>query len=365
MESHEYYMQKALQWADSLGGQTAPNPKVGALIVKNQEIVGIGAHLKAGGPHAEVHALNMAGDQARGATLYVTLEPCSHFGKTPPCAAAVVEAGISKVVIATLDPNPLVAGRGVDILKKAGIEIEIGICEEKSVRMNEVFNKFITTGKPFVTLKTASTLDGKVATETGSSRWISGVESRLEVHQMRHDHQAILVGIGTVLEDNPELTTRLPYGGRNPVRIILDSKLRIPLDFKVITDGQAPTWIYTTEAASTEKRKALQERGISVFAISPGPTVDIKDMLKHLGQQQISSLFVEGGSQINGSFLRAKEIDKIMTFIAPKLVGGRTAPTSFGGEGIGLMDEAVQLTNVSFRQVGQDLRIDGYPQWKE
>ena len=365
MEKHKYYMEKALQWADSLGGQTAPNPKVGAVIVRNHEIVGIGAHLKAGGPHAEVHALRMAGDRANGATIYVTLEPCSHFGKTPPCAAAIVEAGISKVVIATLDPNPLVAGRGVEILKKAGIEVEVGICEEKSIRMNEVFNKFITARKPFVTLKTASTLDGKVATETGSSRWISGVESRLEVHQMRHDHQAILVGIGTVLEDNPELTTRLPHGGRNPVRVILDSKLRIPMDSKVVRDGQAPTWIYTTTEAPKEKMKALQEKGISVFAISSGPKVEIKDMLEHLGEQQISSLLVEGGSEINGSFLRAKEIDKITTFIAPKLVGGGTAPTSFGGEGIAFMDQAVQLTNVSFRQVGQDLRIDGYPQWKE
>ncbi|RKD24379.1 riboflavin biosynthesis protein RibD [Ammoniphilus oxalaticus] len=365
MDQHEYYMQKALQWADSPGGQTEPNPKVGALLVKEHEIIGIGAHLKAGGPHAEVHALRMAGERANGATLYVTLEPCSHVGRTSPCAEAVIQAGIKKVVIATLDPNPLVAGRGVKMLKQAGIEVISGICEQQSLQMNEIFNKYITTGKPFVTVKTASTLDGKVATQTGSSRWISGPRSRLEVHRMRHESRAILVGVGTVLQDNPELTTRLPEGGRNPIRVILDSRLRTPLDCKLVTDGQAPTWIYTTTQAPKEKMELLQAHGIDVFPVSSGPSVDLSKMLKHLAEQGIASLLVEGGSQVNGSFLKAKEIDKIVTFIAPKLVGGEDAPTSFGGEGVMEMGEAVLLKNMKFRQVGDDLRIDGYPIWEE
>lgn len=365
MDSHEYYMEKALSWAASLGGQTEPNPKVGALLVKDHEIVGIGAHLKAGEPHAEIHALKMAGDRARGATLYVTLEPCSHIGRTPPCAEAVIEAGVKKAVIATLDPNPIVAGRGVEMLKEAGIEVKIGVCQQQAVRMNETFNKFITTGKPFVTIKTASTLDGKVATETGSSRWISGPDSRAEVHRMRHEHQAILVGIGTVLQDDPALTVRLPGGGKNPIRVVLDSTLRIPLHCRLVNDGQAPTWIYTTTEASAEKKEALMARGVSVFTVSDGPKVNIEKMLSHLGERGIASLLVEGGAQINGSFLQAQAVDKIVAFIAPKLVGGASAPTPFGGQGIKLMEDAIRLRDVSYRQVGDDLRVDGYPIWKE
>lgn len=363
MNCHEYFMDLALQWAKSAIGQTEPNPAVGAIIVKDGEIVGMGAHLKAGGPHAEVHALAMAGEKARGATMYVTLEPCSHYGRTPPCADAVIRAGISKAVIATLDPNPLVAGRGAKRLEEAGIEVLIGVREAEARQLNEVFNKFITSRKPFVTVKTANTLDGKVATETGSSRWITGEEARHYVHQLRHRNQAILVGVGTVIADNPQLTTRLPEGGRNPIRIILDSRLRIPLDARVLTDGQAPTWIYTTEEADPEKRERLAAMGIPVIPLSSGPQVDVSDVLAHLGEQQISSVLVEGGSQVNGSFLRAREIDKIITFIAPKLVGGQHAPTSFGGQGIDRMDQAILLSRMTVRRLGQDLCIEGYPEW--
>ncbi len=363
MEHHKYFMDLALGWAQSAQGQTAPNPMVGAIVVKNGMVVGMGAHLKAGEPHAEVYALRMAGDKAKGAILYVTLEPCSHHGRTPPCAEAVIQAGITKVVIATLDPNPLVAGRGMKRLQEAGIEVLLNVKEEESRRLNEVFNKYITTGLPFVTVKTANTIDGKVATEAGSSRWITGEEARGFVHQLRHQNQSILVGINTVIKDDPQLTTRLPQGGRNPIRIIVDSQLRIPLDAQVVVDGQAPTWIYTTHEADFTKKEELERKGVHVFPVSHGPRVHIPSLLVHLGRQQVTSVLVEGGSQINGSFLNSRCIDKLITFIAPKIVGGSQAPTSFGGEGIQKMEEAIELASVQLKQIGQDILIVGYPKW--
>ena len=244
MTNHEFYMNLALENAHAMKGQTDPNPLVGSVIVNENRIVGIGTHLKAGEPHAEIHAIRMAGEKAKGGTIYVTLEPCSHFGRTGPCAVAIVEAGIKKVVIATLDPNPVVAGNGVKILEDAGIEVIVGVLEEESRKMNEVFNKFIVEQKPFITMKAGSTLDGKIATHTADSKWITSAEARNDVHVLRNENMAILVGVNTVIEDDPELTTRIP-NGRNPIRIILDSTLRIPLDSKVVTDGQAETWIFT------------------------------------------------------------------------------------------------------------------------
>ncbi|RXT15521.1 bifunctional diaminohydroxyphosphoribosylaminopyrimidine deaminase/5-amino-6-(5-phosphoribosylamino)uracil reductase RibD [Ammoniphilus sp. CFH 90114] len=363
MNTHDYFMDIALGWARSAKGQTAPNPMVGAVVVKDGEIVGMGAHLKAGEPHAEIHALAMASNKARGATIYVTLEPCSHYGRTPPCAEALIRAGVSRVVVAMLDPNPLVAGRGVQLLEDAGIEVISGIRERESRRLNEVFIKYITTGRPFVTMKTANTLDGKVATEIGSSRWITGEKARIDVHRLRHEYQGILVGVNTVIKDNPVLTTRLPEGGRNPIRIILDSTLRIPLESNIVQDHQAPTWIYTTRAADERKTSQLKEMGVEVFAVSSGGQVDVLDVLSHLGEQQVSSVLVEGGSEVNGSFLKAKAIDKVITYLAPKLVGGRHAPTSFGGEGILQMNEAIQLRDLEVEIIGEDIRIEGYPEW--
>jgi diaminohydroxyphosphoribosylaminopyrimidine deaminase / 5-amino-6-(5-phosphoribosylamino)uracil reductase len=365
MSKHEKYMDLALSLARSAQGQTAPNPMVGAVVVKDGEIVGMGAHLKAGSPHAEVHALRMAGEKTLGATIYVTLEPCSHHGRTPPCADALIKAGIAEVVVAALDPNPLVAGRGIEKLKAANINVLTGIREKEARQMNEVFNKFITTGKPFVTIKTAMTLDGKVATFTGSSRWITGDEARGEVHQLRHENEAILVGIGTVLEDNPKLTTRLPEGGRNPLRIVLDSSLRVPLEAEVVNVQEAKTWIYTTERADMQKIELLQAKGVRVIILTGQPSVNIEEMLAHLGQEGVSSLLVEGGSEVNGSFLQAKAADKMITYIAPKIVGGRNAPSPFGGQGVEQMNEAVPLLYREIKQVGQDFCIIGYPDWGE
>jgi len=362
---HEYFMKLALKLAAGVKGQTGPNPMVGAVVVKNGEIVGIGAHLHAGGPHAEVHALQMAGAKAEGSTVYVTLEPCTHHGRTPPCCDALIHHKVHRVVIATLDPNPKIAGNGIRRLKEAGIEVLTGVCEREARKLNEVYNKYITTGLPFITLKIATTLDGKVATHTGSSRWITGEDSRREAHQLRHQHDAILVGVNTVIADDPQLTTRLPLGGRNPLRIIIDSTLRIPIEAKVVQDQKAPTWIFTTDRASPEKKQKLESLGVKVFTTGNEHRVNIQRMLEILGENEIASVLVEGGSQINSAFLHARCIDKVVCYIAPKIVAGQEAPSSFGGKGIDEMSKAVILSDISVERVGEDIRIIGYPTWRD
>ncbi|WP_139492334.1 bifunctional diaminohydroxyphosphoribosylaminopyrimidine deaminase/5-amino-6-(5-phosphoribosylamino)uracil reductase RibD [Brevibacillus dissolubilis] len=361
------YMAVALQMAQGTLGQTSPNPVVGAVVVRDGAIVGMGAHLQAGEPHAEVHALRMAGDKARGATIYVTLEPCSHYGRTPPCAKGIIEAGISRVVVATLDPNPQVAGRGVSMLQEAGIEVTVGVLEKEAKRLNEIFFHYITTNRPFVTVKTASTLDGKVATETGHSRWISGELAREEVHMLRHQFDGILVGVNTVLADDPSLTARLERETRQPVRVILDTTLRIPLHAKVVTDGLAPTLIYTTDRAPADKQEALQQLGVEVVRLSsPSGKVEIDEVLVSLGERRITSLLVEGGSAVNGAFLAAGAIQKVISYISLKLVGGAGAPTPFGGSGIELMGDAILLRDIEVERISdQDLRIVGYPQFAQ
>lgn len=363
MTNHEFYMELALKNAQAMKGQTDPNPLVGSVIVNDNRIVGVGAHLKAGEPHAEIHAIRMAGDKAQGGTIYVTLEPCSHHGRTGPCALAIVEAGIKKVIIATLDPNPIVSGRGVKILEEAGIEVVIGICEEASRKMNEVFNKYIVKNTPFVTLKAGITLDGKIATHSSHSKWITSEEARHDVHQLRNEHMAILAGVNTVIADNPELTTRIP-NGRNPIRIILDSTLKIPLDRKVITDKLADTWIFTSENFDTEKKSLLESMGISVFPTSGQKHVNPKEVLKILGEKGISSLLIEGGGTINAAFLESKLIDKAIIYIAPKLIGGQHAPTFLEGSGIDKMGDAVELEDTDIIKIGKDFKFVGYPRYK-
>jgi diaminohydroxyphosphoribosylaminopyrimidine deaminase/5-amino-6-(5-phosphoribosylamino)uracil reductase len=361
MSHHDFYMDLALTNARTMKGQTDPNPLVGSVIVNDRRIVGLGAHLKAGEPHAEIHAIRMAGELARGGTIYVTLEPCSHHGRTGPCAQAIIDAGISTVVIATLDPNPIVSGNGVKMLEDAGIKVIVGIREEESRKMNEVFNKFIVEKQPFVTLKAASTLDGKIATHSLDSKWITSPDARQDVHQLRNEHMAILVGVGTVIEDDPELTARIP-NGRNPLRIILDSTLRIPLEAKVITDGLAETWIFTSQNHDLKKRHKLEALGISVFETSGEIRVDVKDVIRLLGEKSISSLFIEGGGTINSAFLEQGLIDKVVLYFAPKLIGGKEAPTFLEGAGFDLMKDAVELTNGEFTKIGNDFRFTGYPE---
>lgn len=344
-------------------GQTDPNPLVGSVIVNHNRIVGVGAHMKAGEPHAEIHALRMAGEQAKGGTIYVTLEPCSHHGRTGPCALAIVEAGLNKVVIATLDPNPIVAGNGVKILRDAGIEVEIGVMEEESRKMNEVFNKFIVTKQPFMTMKAASTLDGKIATYTGDSKWITSPEARHDVHVLRNEHMAIMAGVNTVIADDPELTTRIP-NGRNPIRIIMDSTLRIPLDAKVVNDGQAKTMIFTSEKYDVEKRGALEAKGVEVLPTTGAVHTEPNDVVRILGERNISSVLIEGGGSIHSAFLSNRLVDKVVHYFAPKLIGGQFAPTFLEGSGEALMRDAVQLNDVTVTQVGPDFKFVGYPEYK-
>lgn len=288
-----HYMKMAIDLAKSAKGQTAPNPAVGAVIVKNNEVAGLGAHLKAGEPHAERHAPQMAGEKAKGAVMYVTLEPCSHYGKTPPCADAVIDAGIRKVFVASSDPNPKVAGRGIHKLKEAGVEVIEGFMKEEGDRINREFFHFIKTKKPYVTLKSATSIDGKIATKTGESKWITGEEARKDVHMLRHRNDAILVGVNTVLADDPLLTTRLDGGGRNPVRIILDRRLRTPAEAGIVKDKSAPTWIITAKGAPQEKKDLLSGAGVKIIEMESNEII-ISELLAILGEHEITSLLVEG-----------------------------------------------------------------------
>ncbi|MGA4500547.1 bifunctional diaminohydroxyphosphoribosylaminopyrimidine deaminase/5-amino-6-(5-phosphoribosylamino)uracil reductase RibD [Bacillus bombysepticus] len=364
MLEHELYMKLALENAKAMKGQTTPNPLVGSVIVNDNRIVGVGVHMKAGEPHAEIHAIRMAGEQARGGTIYVTLEPCSHHGRTGPCAEAIVQAGIKKVVVATLDPNPLVSGRGIKILQDAGIEVLVGVCEEESKKMNEVFNKYILTKRPFVTIKSGVTLDGKIATSLSDSKWITSTEARQEVHQIRNENAAILVGANTVQKDNPSLTTRIP-NGRNPIRVILDSTLRIPMEANVVTDREAPTWIFTTSNHAEEKKKALENAGVKVFVTSGEKHINLHEMLDVLGQKGVSSLLIEGGGEVNASFIENKLMDKIILYFAPKIIGGRLAPSFVEGTGITKMKDAIEFKDISFTQIGKDYRFIGYPAYRK
>ncbi|MFB6467312.1 bifunctional diaminohydroxyphosphoribosylaminopyrimidine deaminase/5-amino-6-(5-phosphoribosylamino)uracil reductase RibD [Cytobacillus sp. Hz8] len=358
--SDQSYMRLAIEMAKSATGQTSPNPVVGAVVVKNNQIVGLGAHLKAGEPHAEVHAIQMAGEKAKDATIYVTLEPCSHFGKTPPCADLVIKSGIKRVVIAATDPNPQVAGRGIEKMCARGLEVEVGLLKDEAEALNQVFYHYIQTGLPFVTLKTAMSLDGKIATSSGHSRWITGEEAREDVHYYRHRHDAILVGVNTVLKDNPSLTTRLPGGGKNPIRIILDTHLRTPLDSTIIMDGKAETWIVTGSEAEMSKVKEMEKRGVEVIPLDT-PTVKIPLMLKMMGLKGVTSIFVEGGSEVHGSFLQEKAFQQLIVYFAPRIIGGRDAPSSFGGEGIQVMSEALEVNIINVEKVGQDIRVIAVP----
>lgn len=348
------YMKLALQIAKSTRGQTSPNPIVGSVVVKDGQIVGIGAHLKAGEGHAEVQALKMAGEKARGATIYVTLEPCSHYGKTPPCADLIIERGIKRAVIATTDPNPKVAGNGIQKLKDAGIEVVVGVCREEADKMNAVFFHYIKTKRPYVTLKTAMTLDGKIATKTGESKWITSGEAREDAHYYRHVNDAILVGVGTVIADDPSLTTRLPLGGKQPIRIVLDRHLRTPLKAKLVQDQLAPTWIITTEHASEEKEYQLRENGVRVIRL---PDFSLSSVLNVLGEQKITSLFVEGGAEISGSFLKEQLVHQWIIYVAPKAFGGRAAPSAVAGEGIAKVKEAFLFEWEEVTRIGPDLKL--------
>lgn len=362
MKTDQDFMRMALDLAATAKGKTNPNPVVGAILVKDGVIVGSGIHRKAGEPHAEVHAFHMAGEHAVGATLYVTLEPCSHFGKTPPCANLVKDSGVKRVVVATEDPNPAVSGKGINIIKNAGIEVEVGILKEAALKLNERFIHNMIYEMPFVISKVAMTLDGKIAAYTGHSKWITGVEARREVHELRDKVDGILVGVGTVLADNPKLTTRLDFQGENPVRIIMDSHLRTPLDAHVADCREADTIIVTTVNASDEKAKLLAKQGVKILTVpSVNGKIDGKIALKMLYKEGITDILLEGGSEINASFMRERLIQKYLVYVAPKILGGKSSYTPFRGADVETIDEAVQLQFTEVEKVGGDLKITAYP----
>jgi len=358
-----YYMQMALETAGKALGRTSPNPMVGAVVVRDGQVVGSGYHARAGTPHAEVHALREAGAKACGATLYVTLEPCCHHGRTGPCTEAVIKAGITKVVVAMEDPNPKVAGKGVKILQNAGITVETGVLEEQSRRLNEVFIKYISTRLPFVVMKTAMSLDGKIATASGESQWITGPASRAMVHRLRDRYDAILVGVGTVLADNPSLTTRLSEGGgKDPVRVVLDSRAMTPVDAQIITQSShSPTIIVTTSDAPRVKLQQLSDAGAQIMQLSADDNgICLHELLCKLAEREITSLLVEGGTRVNGTFINSNLVDKVCWFIAPKIIGGHAAPGPVGGIGITALADAMKLSDISLQRYGEDIGIEGY-----
>ena len=357
---NQEYMRLAIEIAKKGAGKVNPNPMVGAVIVKDERVIGQGYHKYYGGNHAEVNAFENLSDNPEGATIYVTLEPCSHYGKTPPCVDKIIANKISKVVVGTLDPNPLVEGIGIKALKEAGIEVITGVLEEECKKLNEVFMKYILYKRPFVVLKTAMTLDGKIATESGESKWITSDKSRQEVHKLRNKLSAIMVGVNTVIKDNPELTCRLE-GGKNPVRIIVDSKLRIPLGSNVVVDNLAQTIVATTEVADKDKILVLEKLGVKVLIInSKNERVDLKSLMIELGKRGIDGILLEGGATLSFSALEENIVDKIQVYIAPKIIGGEKSKTSIGGKGIEKLSDAIMLNNMTVKSVGTDLLIEAY-----
>ncbi|MBF0125808.1 MAG: bifunctional diaminohydroxyphosphoribosylaminopyrimidine deaminase/5-amino-6-(5-phosphoribosylamino)uracil reductase RibD [Magnetococcales bacterium] len=355
-------MALALRLAARAAGRTRPNPMVGCVIVKDGEILGQGYHPCAGAPHAEVFALREAGEGARGACAYVTLEPCSHFGRTPPCADALIKAGVGRVVVAMVDPNLQVSGRGVARLRESGIEVVIGVREAEAQELNRPFVTWIEQERPMITLKSAASLDGKTATRTGESQWITGPIARKRVQRMRDVHDVVMVGIGTVLADDPSLTCRM-HGGRDPVRLVVDSRLRIPEDARVFTSSQtAPLWIATGHSASFARAEALGARE-NVRVIPCRETregrVNLVDMMHRLADMDVTSVLCEAGGVLTGALLEAGLADRLALFLAPKLIGGRDARGILEMTGIGSLADAQRLVRTRICHVGEDILIEG------
>ncbi|HEY5672611.1 MAG TPA: bifunctional diaminohydroxyphosphoribosylaminopyrimidine deaminase/5-amino-6-(5-phosphoribosylamino)uracil reductase RibD [Malonomonas sp.] len=359
--NHQHYMQLAIALALQGQGRTAPNPPVGALVVQQGQVVGEGFHPKVGEPHAEIFALQQAGAQARGADVYVTLEPCSHQGRTGPCAEALIRAAVGHVYVGVQDPNPQVAGRGIEKLRQAGIGVTLGVLEQDCRQLIAPFARHILTGMPFTIYKTAMTLDGKTATAAGDSRWISGEQSRLRVHELRDRVEAIMVGIGTLLADNPLLNTRLPEGGgRDPLRVVVDSQLRIPLESAILQQVSSAGTLIATTQPDVKKIAALQQAGAEVLSLpSIGGQVSLPALWQELGRRDVQRLLLEGGATLANAALRSGLVDQLMVFIAPKVIGGSNQFGIFSGEGCSQLADAVPLKNLRYEQVGEDLLMTG------
>ena len=390
-------MRRAIELAKKGGGYVHPNPLVGCVVVKDGEIIAEGYHEKYGEFHAERNALTRCQSETKGASLYVTLEPCCHYGKTPPCTEIIIEKGIKKVFVGILDPNPLVAGKGVKILQDAGIEVEVGLCEDEIRELNKEFLKYITTKRPYVIMKTAMTLDGKIAAYTGDSRWVTNEESRKMVHQLRSEMAGVIVGIGTVLADDPMLNVRLEGNPHQPIRIVVDSNLRIPIDSQLVKTTREYRTIVANTVISSDRRESRPERSesfcqrqknlLQTDEISPlrsasvemtktmrtlesfgvellecqsnNGHVDINDLMTKLGSKGIDSLLLEGGGTLNAAFLEAGCVDEVWAFIAPKIIGGEMAKTPVSGKGIAKMSDAIQLQNIDIQNVNGDILIKG------
>jgi diaminohydroxyphosphoribosylaminopyrimidine deaminase/5-amino-6-(5-phosphoribosylamino)uracil reductase len=356
------YMAQALRLAARGLGFTSPNPMVGALVVARGRIVGRGHHAGAGRPHAEAVALRRAGRFARGATLYVSLEPCCHTRKrTPPCAPLVIASGIRRVVVAMRDPNPLVGGRGVAALRRAGLEVRVGCLAREAERLNEAYLHWVRTGRPWVTLKAGMTLDGKIAAAGGESQWITGVASRRDAHRLRAQVDAVMVGIGTVLRDNPRLTARVPGRLRQPLRVVVDSRGRIPPNAMVLSPAlRSGTLVATTHGAPRRRIERLRKLGANVLCFAAqGGRVPLASLLLALGRLKVTSVLLEGGSELNASALRSGLINRVRLYIALRLLGGRTAKGLVGGQGGRRLADGVPLTDVTVRLLGQDLVVEG------
>lgn len=357
--SKEFYMRKALELAQQGMGYTSPNPMVGCVVVKHGEIVAEGYHEKYGEYHAERNALLSCKEDLQGAELYVTLEPCCHHGKTPPCTEIIIERGIKKVYVGSMDSNPLVGGKGVRILEDAGIEVECGILKEECDKLNEVFFHYIEKKTPFVVMKYAMTLDGKIAAYTGDSKWVTSEAARNHVQVLRKKYSGILAGIGTVEADDPMLNCRIEEGV-NPVRIICDSKLSISLESNIVKTAKEIKTIIAYAAALPEKQTELEAQGITLLHAEKNGKVDLKLLMQKLGEMGIDSVLMEGGGQIYAAALEAGIVNKVYAYIAPKLIGGDKSKTPVGGKGLEKMSEAWKLKDIEIEQIGEDILVTGY-----
>lgn len=355
-------MRLALHLAAKAQGATHPNPMVGAVVVRGGRMVGRGFHRKAGGPHAERMALAQAGAKARGATLYVSLEPCRHFGRTPPCTEAILKSGVRRVVAAMVDPNPKTQGQGLKRLRAGGVRTTVGILKKEAQELNKVFMTWMISKRPFVTVKVAQSLDGKIATSRGDSRWISGPPARAWVHRLRSEVDAILVGVETVLKDNPRLTIR-PSAGHPPVRVILDSHLRTPPSARIFS-SRAPVIIAATKRASARRESRLRQKGAQIIRFSGGHgRVPIRALLRDLARREISHLLIEGGGRVIASAFEERAVDQLFCVIAPKVIGGKNAPTAVEGAGALSLQRSIPIRNLTVSRLGDDLLIRGDVYW--